>query len=148
MWEAYFGDVTSVSVDAGTPTMVPLTVSVPTGAGSLDQLAVEIAMTDCAAGPFTLDVRLLSEDGTALDPAGFRASAATPSTLRCPDRPVVFMVPVSSFACTSGGRCSVSLTAELTSETGVGPREVEAHLLTDHCSASVRRDGTVDAWGL
>lgn len=149
VWHRYAMDLAAVTIDASTPTLVPLTVSAPPGT-STDSIAIELGMTDCAAGPFTLDVRLLRADGTAIAARdGFSSTGSTPNALRCPDQGVVFQVPSSELTCAGGGaRCAATFSVELTSERGVGPREVEARLVDDDCNASVRSDGAIDAWGI
>ena len=144
-WHRYAEDVTAVTLDTNVPVLVPLTVGASTRP-SQDPLMVEIGMTDCAAGSFTVNARMLRSDGTAIAAVdGFTTSSA-PLALSCPNRGVVFEIPASELVCTAE-RCTASVDVELTAPSGVGPREVEVRLVTSGCAGQPRNDGVVDAWG-
>lgn len=147
MWVRYTQDVTSVTLDGGTPVRVPLHLAAST-VPSPDPLVVEIGMTDCSAGPFEVGVRMLDASGaelTAVD--GIRRSIPVEQvTLRCPDIGAQFDVPPEALDCSSG-RCVANVQVELTAPASVGPREVEARLVIGDCIDRPRNDGVIDQWG-
>jgi hypothetical protein len=149
-WERYAEDRASASIPAGTPAIIPLTISAPAsapGSSTPGPIAVEIAVTDCAAGPFELGARMLASDDTEITAVdGLRRTGVDPFAIQCPSAPVVFEVPSSELTC-AGSRCAGTFSVELTSETGVGPRGVEVRLVNDTCSSSERTDAAIDAWG-
>lgn len=145
-WQRYTEDVTAVTLDTGVPVLVPLTVGASTRP-SPDPIMVEIGMTDCSAGSFTVDARMLRRDGTAIAAADGFTTSSTPLALQCPNRGVVFAIPARDLVCTAE-RCTASVDIELTAPAGVGPREVEVRLVTSSCAGEPRNDGVVDAWGV
>jgi hypothetical protein len=145
-WHRYAEDVAAVTLDAGTTVRVPLTISASTRPSS-DPIVVEIGMTDCSAGTFSVQARMLREDGTELDAVdGFTSASSSAHELRCPTNGVAFEIPAGELAC-ADGRCRATVEVELRSATGVGPREIEARLVTSECRALPRNDGAIDAWG-
>jgi hypothetical protein len=153
-FESYATDLTDASIDAGAPALVPLTVSVPGPLASAG-VGIEVHVTDCRAGELMLNTRLLHSDGStaATELASvFPASGATGSrTLSCPGAPARFALAPSELSC-SGDRCSVDLRVELSSSTGVGPREVEVRLVKfdpGSCrhTDTLRDDGRIERWG-
>src|SRR5262249_37743676 len=65
IWHPDATDMAAVTMDAAMPVVVPLTVSAPMS-GSTAGIAIEVAMTDCQAGPFDVGVRLARADGSHL----------------------------------------------------------------------------------
>lgn len=142
-WTPYARDMAAVTLDAATPVSVPLVVSVPMSSDT-DDIAIEVALTDCTAGALTLGARMLRGDGTALVVA---EGGGTSGTIRCPATTgVVFEIPPADLTC-AAGRCVASLTVELTSSASIGPREIEARIDNVDCRSPVRGDARIDAWG-
>jgi hypothetical protein len=144
-WQRYTEDVTAVTLDTDVPVLVPLTVGASTRP-SPDPLMVEIGMTDCTAGSFLVNARMLRADGTTVTAVDGFLSATAPLALQCPNRGIVFELPARDLVCTQE-RCTASVNVELTAPSGVGPREVEVRLVTSSCAGEPRNDGVIDAWG-
>lgn len=145
IWTTYARDMASVTLDAGTTAHVPLEVSVPVST-STDNLAVEIALTDCTAGALSVEVSARRADGT-LIAASRGGGAAGPTTVRCPaDVGAVFELSPGDLSCGTM-RCATTLDIQVTSTAGLGPRELEARLDRADCRSPVRGDGTIELWG-
>jgi hypothetical protein len=150
-FDQYASDLANATIDAGSPAIVPLTVSVP-GPSTTAGVGIELHVEDCRAGNFMLGARLLRSDGTT--PATLMTTVIATSagaSVSCPGAPARFALSSSELTC-ADGRCTADLRVELTSSTGVGPREVEVRLVqfnpsSCHHSETLRTDGRIDLWG-
>jgi len=157
-FQSYASDLTNATIDAGSAAHIPLTISIPVPIQS-GGIGVEVHVSDCHAGSLQLNARLLRSDGTTpVTPVRTVGSASSADAgasntipLTCPGTPARFSVAPSEFIC-NDVRCIAILDVELTSATGVGPREVEARLIAfgpNSCqhTETLRNDARIDIWG-
>lgn len=159
-WHRYASATANVTVPAGAPTTVTLIVSAPISASN-DDFGVEIGTDDCLAGPYELDIAVTRSDGVPL--ASIRNGAFTSPTdagagagdgavptfaATCRTVSQQFALPTSALVC-DASRCRATLSVQLSSSTGLGPRVIGARLVSNFCSSTstqLRTDGAIDRW--
>ena len=157
-WQRYASATANITVPAGTATLVTLVVSAPVSSSN-DAIGVEIGTDDCLAGPYDLDVAIVRGDGTPLSSihddrpfitprdAGAGDGAIPTAAATCRTVSQQFSLPTTALICDTS-RCRATLTVELSSPTGLGPRVIGARLVSDVCgrAATLRTDGAIDRW--
>lgn len=139
-FEPYATHTDGVSLVSGTPDVAPIRITAPVSTNA-DPIVLEIGSTDCAAAELVADVRLLTADGTTITPL-----YGGPTTFECPGAGARFRIEPSTLTCT-GSSCSIDLDVEVTSETTMGDRAIEARLLRGRAGSCLypRSDATVAA---
>ena len=156
-WHRYASATANVTIPAGAAASVTLVVSAPISA-STDPIGIEIGTDDCMAGPYDLDVAILKSDGTplqsihpsrsffALDAGAGDGSPTFAASCRTLSQQ--FSLPTTALICDTS-RCRATLTVQLSSAGGLGPRVVGARLVSNLCSTvadTLRTDGAIDRW--
>ena len=158
-WHRYASATANITVPAGTPIPVTLVVSAPVSSSN-DPIGIEIGTDDCMAGPYELDVAIARADGTPLSSihdgttffaprdAGAGDGAVPTSAATCRTVSQQFSLPTTALICDTS-RCRATLTVQLSSQTGLGPRVIGARLVSNLCSTvadTLRTDGAIDRW--